>query len=274
MKVLVVTGDAHRHMYFAREIAKERIAKVDIITGAKFSNQSIKKKFLRKFKRKDIRNNIIKIALNNFIFKRYHLGLINEIHSFEKSILTNECGTIIEPLFDLKKIKCSINEKRIVKIIRNNEYDLIVVFGSILVSAEFIAAAPLVINLHTGLSPYYRGANSNFWPFLNSEFNYCGFTVHKMSSGIDSGEILVSENISFLSEPSYGEANAVAIKKGTKAVVDLISRMGVGLEIKSVPQWTHGKVYRVSDYNYLQAYRYTKLKRTSSNVAPKQIKVT
>ena len=34
------------------------------------------------------------------------------------------------------------------------------------------------LNIHLGLSPYYRGAGTNFWPLVNGEPEYCGATIH------------------------------------------------------------------------------------------------
>ena len=47
-----------------------------------------------------------------------------------------------------------------------------------------------VLNMHLGLSPYYRGAGTNFWPFVNREPEYVGVTFHVATSKVDGGPIL------------------------------------------------------------------------------------
>ena len=43
--------------------------------------------------------------------------------------------------------------------------DVVLVFGTGLLKAPLIGAFPgRIINIHLGLSPYYRGAGTNFWP--------------------------------------------------------------------------------------------------------------
>lgn len=69
--------------------------------------------------------------------------------------------------------------------------DLILVYGSSIIKGEIINLfRNRIINLHLGLSPYYRGAGTNFFPFVNCEPEYCGATFLYLDEGIDTGEII------------------------------------------------------------------------------------
>ena len=46
------------------------------------------------------------------------------------------------------------------------------------------------INLHLGLSPYYRGSSCNFWALYDQNPAYVGATIHLLSKGLDSGDML------------------------------------------------------------------------------------
>ena len=46
------------------------------------------------------------------------------------------------------------------------------------------------INIHLGLSPYYLGSATNFWPFVNDELQFVGVTFMKLEDGIDDGPII------------------------------------------------------------------------------------
>ena len=41
-----------------------------------------------------------------------------------------------------------------------------------------------------GLSPYYRGSSCNFWALYDNNPNYVGATIHMLSKGLDSGNML------------------------------------------------------------------------------------
>ena len=52
-----------------------------------------------------------------------------------------------------------------------------------------------VINLHISLLPWNRGADPNIWSFLDDSPK--GITIHKIDSGIDTGDILLQREIFF-----------------------------------------------------------------------------
>jgi phosphoribosylglycinamide formyltransferase 1 len=69
--------------------------------------------------------------------------------------------------------------------------DVVLVFGNEILRDDVIASfRGRLINLHLGLSPYYRGSGTNFWPLVNREPEYVGATIHYLDAGIDSGPIV------------------------------------------------------------------------------------
>jgi folate-dependent phosphoribosylglycinamide formyltransferase PurN len=74
---------------------------------------------------------------------------------------------------------------------RRVQPDVVLVFGTALLKQPLIDSFPgRIINIHLGLSPYYRGAGTNFWPLVNGEPEYCGATIHFLDIGVDTGPIL------------------------------------------------------------------------------------
>lgn len=70
--------------------------------------------------------------------------------------------------------------------------DLSIVFGSSYIKGP-LAGALIdrgAINIHMGISPYYRGSSTNFWAAYDRRFDLIGATIHRLSNGIDSGDIL------------------------------------------------------------------------------------
>jgi hypothetical protein len=77
--------------------------------------------------------------------------------------------------------------------------DIFLVFGSSFIRGWLIRflIERQAINIHMGLSPYYRGTACNFWAVHDRSPAFVGATVHRLSEGLDSGPIL------FHSRPSY-----------------------------------------------------------------------
>ena len=46
------------------------------------------------------------------------------------------------------------------------------------------------MNIHLGLSPYYRGSGTNFWPFVENKLSLIGTTFMHIDEGIDTGDII------------------------------------------------------------------------------------
>ena len=70
--------------------------------------------------------------------------------------------------------------------------DLFIVFGSSYIKgwlANYLIKKK-AINIHMGLSPYYRGSSCNFWAIYDKRPELVGATIHHLSKGLDSGAIL------------------------------------------------------------------------------------
>ena len=70
--------------------------------------------------------------------------------------------------------------------------DFYLVFGSSYIKgklAEFLIKQKAV-NIHMGISPYYRGNDCNFWALKDNNPHLVGSTIHLLTKGLDSGPIL------------------------------------------------------------------------------------
>lgn len=70
--------------------------------------------------------------------------------------------------------------------------DIYVVFGSSYIKGQLVdfLVQKKTINIHMGVSPYYRGTDCNFWALYDDNPHLVGATIHMLSKGLDSGLIL------------------------------------------------------------------------------------
>ena len=70
--------------------------------------------------------------------------------------------------------------------------DVYVVFGSSYIKGELVdfLVKQKAINIHAGVSPYYRGTDCNFWALFDDNPHLAGTTIHLLSKGLDSGPML------------------------------------------------------------------------------------
>jgi methionyl-tRNA formyltransferase len=81
--------------------------------------------------------------------------------------------------------------------IKENNIDFVISYNyRIIIKPEIINLLPhKIINLHISYLPYNRGASPNIWSFI--ENTPCGITIHEIDNGIDTGDILIQEQINY-----------------------------------------------------------------------------
>ena len=95
-------------------------------------------------------------------------------------------------LIESKNIKV-INLKRSITTKDIKKADLIISFGYRKIIKEKILKQihRPIINLHMSFLPFNRGANPNFWSFIENTPK--GVTIHEINNKIDSGNIIVQK---------------------------------------------------------------------------------
>ena len=127
--------------------------------------------------------------------------------------------------------------------------DVVLVFGTGILREPLLSAFEgRIINIHLGLSPYYRGAGTNFWPLVNREPEYVGATIHYLDAGIDTGAILSHARPRI----DRGDGPHDIGNRTIVAAADALLRAAaahVAGAVRSVPQWGGGRLYQRKDFN-------------------------
>lgn len=114
------------------------------------------------------------------------------------------------PAFPAVKIfeTVNINDLAVAAFIKEMHADLVMVSGTGMIRKNLLSL-PLprgMINLHTGLSPYVKGApNCTNWCIANNELHLIGNTVMWIDAGIDSGDLLTTATVGFSGKESLSE---------------------------------------------------------------------
>lgn len=266
-KILILTASEDRHFYLCNKLIQHYYSVCGVITGGKKTGSNLTKKIRKKIRHpfKLIRNSIL-----NIIFIKYRKILMNEKEIAEnyyfkgcKDYFYKNYSNYVVANVE-KKDKC-INDKRFIEIIKKLKPNIIIVMGTCLISEEIIKLSPNVINLHTGLSPYFRGGYTNFWPFILREFNCFGVTIHKLSNGIDAGDIYYSKKISYKSGDNFGKINCLSIIEGVDLLMKTLDRLRSG-DLKSCKQWEKGFVFNNFELNNYIIYKYFSINNNSISI--------
>ena len=266
MRIIILTHDKDRHFYFCNQVIRNTNNVVGVFTGGKniYNNLNKKKKFFKILKKKKFIN-YLKNKLLNIYFRNYGNEFIKEKDEAEYLFFNGSKKKFLKQYSNLlitsvKPEYSNINNPYYVSLIRELKPDIILVMGTCLIGKEIINSAKHVINLHTGLSPYFRGGYSNLWPIVKKKYNMFGVTVHELSEGIDSGNIFFSCQPELNENDNYGTINCKCIQLGAKKVIESIGYIEKN-SLNSIEQWMKGNLFFNSDWNNYIAYKYFKNKK-------------
>lgn len=149
----------------------------------------------------------------------------------------------------LRTTPSTLNSEETKQFIIDKEPDVCFIFGTNLIGDNLIEVMPrLRINLHLGLSPWYRGSATLFWPFYNLQPQFVGSTFHQIIKEPDAGDIL-HQTIPSLSEgKTMHEVCADTVVQSAKDAVTLLRMILNNNDIKLQRQKTSGKNWLIKDF--------------------------
>jgi folate-dependent phosphoribosylglycinamide formyltransferase PurN len=264
MRIVILTHNSERHYYFCNQLIEKTGQVVGIVTGGKQVYRSRKAEWQRRLRRKEVLSYVRKRVLN-LCFRSYGKQFWQEKEAIESRFFGGAADHFAAHhrhlvLAQVDAAHRSINHRYYVECVRAVQPDVIAVMGTCMLGKRILALAPYVLNMHTGLSPYYRGGQSNMWPILEGDFGYFGVTVHKLSPGIDSGDIVYSQRPDVAEEDTYVDINCKCIVIGIDLMVQAIQQVEAGT-MEAVVQWTSGKLFLERDMSHYTAYQYFKKRR-------------
>ncbi len=127
--------------------------------------------------------------------------------------------------------------------IRDRKPDVIAVFGTRLIKDHVLSIARLgALNLHTGLSPFYRGGQCTFWCLYEEDLEHVGVTVHHLSSKIDGGDIVYTSKPEIDEQDTVRSIECKLVWLGSRDMIRAIGEIAGG-NAPRIPQVEKGKLF-------------------------------
>ncbi|HEX8149649.1 MAG TPA: formyl transferase [Pyrinomonadaceae bacterium] len=141
-----------------------------------------------------------------------------------------------------------INDPAVAELLEGLKPDLtVIICTSILKERVLAAAGPMVVNVHGGYLPYYRGNHCFFFALYQNELDRIGSTIHFVNAGIDTGDIIevVVPRIDPWdnAEALYCRAERLAIDR----LAELLERWQQSESLPRHPQTVRGRLYLTRD---------------------------
>ncbi len=231
MKVLLFAGTHPRHLFFHKAIVNSGVDYFAIVMERenlipitpKNILETDKKNYLRHFKeRKEIEN------------KNFGNLKIKDVFN-ENRILTVDSLNLNS---DLVKDK-----------VKKFKADIAIIFGVNLIKEPVFSVLPKYkINLHLGLSPWYRGSATLFWPFYFLKPQFAGLTLHNISNSPDSGDIFHQSTPNLKKGDGIHNVGSNVVLKGSKEIVQMLDKFNKEKKLDFQSQKTTGRLWLGKDF--------------------------
>ncbi|RMH16316.1 MAG: hypothetical protein D6696_18455, partial [Acidobacteria bacterium] len=106
-----------------------------------------------------------------------------------------------------------------------------------------------MVNLHLGLSPYYRGAGTNFWPLVERRPECVGVTLHLAAAKVDAGAILAQARPAARADDGAHQLGTRALIAGAEILPAVLDAYLAGRLRPTAQDLSRGRVFRLRDFN-------------------------
>jgi methionyl-tRNA formyltransferase len=154
-----------------------------------------------------------------------------------------------------------INHATVFDAVQSVQPTLTIVSGTNLLKQPLIEAllrSGTVINLHTGISPYVRGGpNCTNWCLATGQFELIGNTVMWIDAGIDSGNLIATEQTPLDGTESLTQLHIKVMDHAHDLLVRSVRMLASEVELPNVPQRDlgNGRLFLTRHWNAIAAAR-------------------
>ena len=241
-RVLLITGDHPRHLHAVVSIASVHEIAGWIIEAREPILPTI-----------PISDSFIDAELKEFWDLHFQARYTSEYRFF-----VNECDE-----FDLTSAKSmdslssrilrvdkdSLNSTSTIAFVRETNADVAISYGCHVLRKNFLDEMPIEkYNIHGGLSPWYRGCITHFWPSYLLEPQMTGMTLHRLTHILDGGEIVHQNSASLVRGDGLHDLACRTVRSFQKELPSVITAIEKG-DYQLNAQKSSGKLWLASDWN-------------------------
>jgi len=220
MRIILITGDGPGHRYVANRLAAAvELAGIIVDQGRNLRPGDRILRLYRKYTAAQLASRSIWALASKVLGDRA---------AYERAMLSvlgpENCTQFSHP--HLLHYVCGLNTADGIKAVSGLEPDAILVYGTGIVGKQVLSrAAKIALNMHTGISPYYRGCDCYFWPLYNGELHMLGATVHECVKEVDGGRIFGTAGVQLEPADDIHKVFARCISAGADLYVKKVREM-------------------------------------------------
>ena len=246
IKVLILSGNSDSTRLIFNEI-KDSFSIVKVIIEEPVPKKQLLTKRLKKFGLSKVIGQMFFMVYNEIVLKKQSKKRINEI-KHQNNLNDKKIDEAI-----VLRVK-SVNFDQTKKILEECQPDVVLVNGTRIIKKEIIETINVpFVNLHTGITPIYRGVHGGYWALTENDIEHCGVTVHLVDTGIDTGSILYQDVIDITDKDTFSTypylQTVAAIPLIKKAINDIANKT-YKIQKTDLPSrlWSHPTIMEYLKY--------------------------
>ena len=193
------------------------------------------------------------IGLNEHDRELFNLHFVNR-HRVESSTYGNLNACEVFKNYNSIFVKPDeLNTNSLADKVKEFDADFCFIFGVDMILDPVINILPNdKMNLHLGLSPWYKGGATLFWPFYHLEPQFCGATFHQITKEADAGEIIHQCVPPLLSGDKIHDVGARCVIKARDDLKKILVHWKREHGFRGIVQKTSGRNWRGVDFHASQ----------------------
>lgn len=143
-----------------------------------------------------------------------------------------------------------LNGDRVREFLADNPSRVLLSYGVHMLERETLDAANVYYrwNIHGGLSPWYRGCITHFWPSYLLEPQMTGFTIHELTAELDHGPIIHQSGTRLVRGDGLHDLACRAVKELGRELPRLIAIAHMRDDLQGTPHKSAGKLWLARDW--------------------------
>ena len=214
-RLVIITGDGREHRYVTNALCDRFEVSAILVCDppARRSWKKVLKRDPKLFYSKALRSLYLKATGNR---EKREASLARVLGSaserFQRSDLLKrvgkpKAGGLLSAVEDLKP-------------------DVLAIYGTGMIPTDVLGCAgDIALNMHTGLSPHYRGVSCAMWPILEERPDMVGATVHECIAAVDGGKVFFTGRATLRAEDDLHAVFARAVEVGAKGYGEVVAQL-------------------------------------------------
>jgi methionyl-tRNA formyltransferase len=202
-----------------------------------------------------IRNLGILHVAGQLAFQVLILPVLRKISAPRIAAIQQQYGLITSaPNMDTSYDVSSVNAPETAELLIRLAPHVIVIAGTRILGKKLLASLSCpVVNIHSGITPLYRGVHGAYWALYEGRPDLCGLTIHRVDPGIDTGDVLGQKIISPTKEDNFATYPWLQLGEGLSMLAPLLPRIAALENIRLVPLVSESKLrYHPTIWEYLR----------------------